>query len=168
MGALDPMDTPPMLLLLTLATAMLPQLTMATTPLEPTDLPSVMLRLSQRLMLTTVVSMVTLDMALDPMDTPPMLLLHTPAMAMLPQPTTETTPLEPTDLPSVMLRLSQRLMLTMLESMDTQDMPTVDTGATHTLMDHMLTQPIADTITNFDVYVSSSAKSIEDSSRFKR
>merc|ERR1719430_1282462 len=62
--------------LLPTPTDMPAQLTMATMP--TVDFTSVMPKLSQRLMLTTVVSMATLDMALDLMATAPMLLLPTP------------------------------------------------------------------------------------------
>merc|ERR1719193_2666979 len=140
--------------------AMLPQ-PMATTMVtyQPTTVfTSVMLRLNQRLMLrlsltTMVVCMVTLDMALAPMDTPPMLLLpHTP-MAMLPQPTMATMPTMA--FTSVMLKLSQSLMPTImvvfmdmvLDLMDMVHMALL----VHMLMDHMLIQPTADTTIKSDV-----------------
>merc|ERR1712168_1359142 len=145
-----------MLLLPHTPMAMLPQ-PMATTMVtyQPTTVfTSVMLRLNQRLMLrlsltTMVVCMVTLDMALAPMDTPPMLLLpHTP-MAMLPQPTMPTMAFT-----SVMLKLSQSLMPSImvvfmdmvLDLMDMVHMALL----VHMLMDHMLIQPTADTTIKSD------------------
>merc|ERR1711931_536444 len=93
-------------------------------------------------------------MALAPMDTPPMLLPHTP-MAMLPQPTMATMPTMA--FTSVMLRLSQSLMPTImvvfmdmvLDLMDTVHMALL----VHMLMDHMLIQLTADTTTNSDIEV---------------
>merc|ERR1712212_995449 len=147
-----------MLLLPHTPMAMLPQ-PMATTMVtyQPTTVfTSVMLRLNQRLMLrlsltTMVVCMVTLDMDLDPMDTPPMLLLpHTP-MAMLPQPTMATMP----TMAFTSVMLSQSLMPTIMVVF--MDMVLDLMGMVHMallvhmLMDHMLIQPTADTTIKSDV-----------------
>merc|ERR1712121_203089 len=111
-----------------------------TQPLTATDLTgstSVMLMPSQRLMLTTAAStvLVPTDTTLDSMATVDTLPTHTP-MAM------DTQPLTATDLTgstSVMLMLSQRLMLTtaastVLDPTDTtlDSMATADTLPTHT------------------------------------
>merc|ERR1711931_173452 len=91
-------------------------------------------------------------MALAPMDTPPMLLPHTP-MAMLPQPTMATMPTMA--FTSVMLKLSQSLMPSImvvfmdmvLDLMDMVHMALL----VHMLMDHMLIQLTADTTIKSDV-----------------
>merc|ERR1719259_1002944 len=108
------------------------------------DFTSVMLRLSQRLMLIMEASMATLDTVLVHMVTA-LLLLPTP-MDMPAPPTTD--PMPTVDFTSVMLKPIQRLMLTMLDTMDTQAMLTV--ALPHTAMAHTATHPMhmADTTTD--------------------
>merc|ERR1719259_174779 len=95
------------------------------------DFTSVMLRLSQRLKLIMEASMATPDTILVHMVTA--LLLLPTLMDMPVQPTTD--PMPTVDLTSVMLKPIQRLMLTMLDTMDTQAMLTV--ALPHTAMHPM-------------------------------
>merc|ERR1719423_24274 len=115
------------------------------TGMEPTGSTSVKLRLSQRLMLMPTM-LVPMDME-DSLPTMDMVPTHTAHTAM-DMPAQLTMDLMPTVVStSVMLRLSQRLMLTTVATMDTQPTAHMDMELTHTDTMDMVAHQDTDTTT---------------------